>query len=64
MSGSYFQPWPSIDTELTYWWADSFNQSLKTQTGHGAIDLTYIVEFSESLAWSQEQVSQLMLCEN
>ena len=40
----------STNTELTYWWADSFNQSLETQTGHGAIDSTHIVEFSESPA--------------
>ena len=54
----------STDTELTYWWADNFNQSLKTQTGHGVIYSTHIVEFSESLVSSQEQVSQLMFCEN
>ena len=54
----------STDTELTCWWADNFNQSLETQTGHGAIDSIHIVEFSESPASSQEQVSQLMFCEN
>ena len=32
---------------LTYWWADNFNQTIETQTGHGAIDSTHIVEFSE-----------------
>ena len=55
---------PSTDTGLRYWWADNFNQSLETQTGHGAIDSSLTVEFSESLASSQEQVSQLMFCEN
>ena len=40
----------STDTELTYWWADNFSQSLETQTGHGAICSTHIVEFSESSA--------------
>ena len=55
---------PSTDTELTYWWADNFNQSLEIQTGHGTIDSTHIVEFSESPASSQEQVSQLMFYEN
>ena len=54
----------STDTELTYCWADNFNQSLETQTGHELIDSTHIVEFSESPASSQEQVSQLMFCEN
>ena len=55
---------PSTDTELTYWWVNNFNQSLETQTGHEAINSTHIVEFSESPASSQEQVSQLMFCEN
>ena len=32
---------------LTYWSADNFNQNVETQTGHGAIDSTRIVEFSE-----------------
>ena len=35
------------DKHLTYWWADNFNQNVETQTGHGAIDSTHIVEFSE-----------------
>ena len=48
----------ATDTELTYWWADNFNQTLETQTGHGAIDSTHIVEFSEGIT-SQEHVSQL-----
>ena len=34
-------------TVLTYWWADNFNQTLETQTGHGEINSTHIVEFSE-----------------
>ena len=55
---------PSTDTELTYWWTDKCNQSLETQTGHGKNDSTHVVEFSESPASSQEQVSQLMFCEN
>ena len=38
----------SIDTPITYWWADNFNQTLETQAGHGAIDSTHIVEFTES----------------
>ena len=54
----------STDTELTQWWADNFNQSLQTQTGHGANDSTHIVAFLESPTSSQEQVSQLMFCEN
>ena len=54
----------STDTELTYWWAYNFNLSLETQTGHGAIDSTNIVKFSESPASSQEKVNQLMFCEN
>ena len=52
---------PSTDTELTHWWANNFNQSLETQT---SIDSTHIVEFLESPTSSQEQVSQLMFCEN
>ena len=44
---------PSTDTELTYWWAD--NSIFGKQTGHGAIDSTHNVEFSESPASSQEQ---------
>ena len=55
---------PSATTELTYWWADNLYQSLETQAGHGAINSTHIVEFSESPASSQEQVSRLMFCEN
>ena len=31
----------------TYWWADNFNQKLESLTGHGVIDSTHIVEFSE-----------------
>ena len=54
----------STDTELTYWWDDNFKKSLETQTGHGPIDSTHIVEFSESPASSQEQVSQLKFYEN
>ena len=54
----------SATTELTYWWADNLYQSLETQAGHGAINSTRIVEFSESPASSQEQVSRLMFCEN
>ena len=34
-------------TVLTYWWADNFNQTLETQTGHGEINSTHIVEFAE-----------------
>ena len=30
-----------------YWWADNFNQKLESLTGHGVIDSTHIVEFSE-----------------
>ena len=48
---------PYTDTELTYWWTYNFNLSLETQTGHGAIDSTNIVKFSESPASSQEQVN-------
>ena len=55
---------PSADTEPTYWWADNSNQSLETKTGHGAIDSTHIVEFSEIPASFQEQVSQFMFYEN
>ena len=32
---------------MTYWWADNFNQKLESLTGHGVIDSTHIVEFSE-----------------
>ena len=34
-------------TVLTYWWADNFNQTLKTQTGQGEMNSTHIVEFAE-----------------
>ena len=34
-------------TVLTYWWADNFNQTLETQTGHSEINSTHIVEFAE-----------------
>ena len=52
----------SIDTPITYWWADNFNQILETQTGHGAIDSTHIVEFTESNLPKQvsEQISVLL----
>ena len=52
----------SIDTPITYWWADNFNQTLETQTGHGAIDSTHIVEFTESNLPKQvsEQISVLL----
>ena len=42
---------------LTYWWADNFNQNIETQTGHGAIDSTHIVEFSEGVVQSNSMVS-------
>ena len=32
---------------LTYWWADNFNQTLESYCGHGVINSTHIVEFSE-----------------
>ena len=32
---------------LTYWRADNLNQTLETRTGHGEINSTHIVEFSE-----------------
>ena len=32
---------------LTYWWADNFNQTLESYSGHGVINSTHIVEFSE-----------------
>ena len=52
----------SIDTPITYWWADNFNQTLETQTGHGAIDSIHIVEFTESNLPKQvsEQISVLL----
>ena len=52
----------SIDTPITYWWTDNFNQTLETQTGHGAIDSTHIVEFTESNLPKQvgEQISVLL----
>ena len=33
---------------LTYFWADNFNQNLESQTGHGVIDSTHIVQFAEN----------------
>ena len=52
----------SIDTPITYWWTDNFNQTLETQTGHGAIDSTHTVEFTESNLPKQvsEQISVLL----
>eukprot|EP00112_Aurelia_sp_Birch-Aquarium-sp1_P005854 Seg1662.1 transcript_id=Seg1662.1/GoldUCD/mRNA.D3Y31 product="hypothetical protein" protein_id=Seg1662.1/GoldUCD/D3Y31 len=38
---------PARETCLKFWWADNFNQKLETLTGHGVIDSTHIVEFSE-----------------
>ena len=35
------------ETFLTFWWADNFNQNMQTLTGHGTINSTHIVEFSE-----------------
>ena len=35
------------DKHLKYWWTDNFYQNVETQTGHGAIDSTHIVESSE-----------------
>ena len=48
--------------QLTYWWADNFNQTIETQTGHGAIDTTHIVEFSESQRIVPVQVVFRILC--
>ena len=52
----------SIDTPITYWWADNFNQTLETKTGHGAIDSAHTVEFTESNLPKQvsEQISVLL----
>ena len=42
---------------LTFWWADNFNQTIETQTGHhGAIDSTHIVEFSDTKIACASQV--------
>ena len=38
---------PTGEKCLKFWWADNFNQKLETLTGHGVIDSTHIVEFSE-----------------
>lgn len=50
---------PTGETCLKFWWADNFNQKLETLTGHGVIDSTHIVEFSESgeRAMPKESVS-------
>ena len=32
---------------LTFWWADNFNQTLESTTGHGVINSTHLVQFSE-----------------
>ena len=39
---------PARETCVKFWWADNFNQKLETLSGHGVIDSTHIVEFSES----------------
>ena len=44
----------------TYWWADNFNQIIGTQTGHGAMDSTHVVEFSEEETSSSDV--QVCLC--
>ena len=46
--------------QVTYWWADNFNQIIETQTGHGAIDSTHVVEFSEEATSSSDV--QVCLC--
>ena len=38
---------PSNTSTLAYWWVDNFNQTLDSSTGHGVINSTHIVEFSE-----------------
>ena len=32
---------------LTFWWADNFNQTLESTTGHGVINSTHLIQFSE-----------------
>ena len=44
-TGAHLQP--SNTPTLAYWWADNFNQTLDSSTGHGVINSTHIVEFSE-----------------
>ena len=38
---------PLEETFLTFWWADNVNQNIEILTGHGTINSTHIVEFSE-----------------
>ena len=47
-------------TVLTYWWADNFNHTLETQTGHGEINSTHIVEFAENLRVQGTQMPQYL----
>ena len=44
-TGAHLQP--SDTPTLAYWWADNFNQTLDSSTGHGVINSTHAVEFSE-----------------
>ena len=44
-TGAHLQP--SDTPTLAYWWPDNFNQILDSSTGHGVINSTHIVEFSE-----------------
>ena len=38
---------PLEETFLTFWCADNFSQNIETLIGHGTINSTHIVEFSE-----------------